>query len=123
MERNTPQKQIIISYLRSVKTHPTAEEVYNNIIKNLPNISKGTVYRILNNFEEKGELQKIDAEATHYDADISEHAHLVCRKCKKVYDVFDYKSKDELPEQLEAGKIESRQVIFKGVCSNCIKNK
>ncbi len=120
MERNTSQKQIIINYLKSVKTHPTAEEVYNEVVKILPSISKGTVYRILNNFKEKSLVQEISSNITHYDADISEHAHLICKECKRVSDVFDYSSNDKLPEKVQMGQVDSRQVIFHGTCNACL---
>ncbi len=55
-ERMTAQKSFIFGYLKSVKTHPSAEVVYKEVKKKLPNISQGTVYRVLNNFKQKGEI-------------------------------------------------------------------
>ena len=52
----TSQKSFIFDYLKSVKSHPSAEVVYREVKKKLPNISQGTVYRVLNNFKAKGEL-------------------------------------------------------------------
>ena len=47
-KRNTIQRQLVISAVRSLSNHPTAEEVYNRIVLDYPDISKGTVYRNLN---------------------------------------------------------------------------
>ncbi|MBC7073854.1 transcriptional repressor, partial [Candidatus Parcubacteria bacterium] len=49
MERLTSQKKIILDYLKSVRTHPSAEEIFEKVRKRLPQISLGTVYRILKN--------------------------------------------------------------------------
>ncbi|MCX6721737.1 MAG: transcriptional repressor [Candidatus Staskawiczbacteria bacterium] len=55
-ERMTAQKSFIFGFLKSVKTHPTAETVYEEVKKKLPTISQGTVYRVLNNFKDKGQI-------------------------------------------------------------------
>ena len=41
------QREIILEYLRSVKTHPTAETIYEEVRKKDKKISLGTVYRNL----------------------------------------------------------------------------
>ena len=42
-ERITSQKKVILDYLQGVTNHPTAEEVYNKVRKNLPRISAPTI--------------------------------------------------------------------------------
>ena len=43
----TAQREAILKELRSVKTHPTADELYAALRVKLPTISLGTVYRNL----------------------------------------------------------------------------
>jgi len=122
-ERLTSQKQIITDYLMSVKTHPTAEQVYLAVRKKLPRISQGTVYRILNGFEEKGLVQTIPAEGkTHFDGDISSHTHFICEKCSNVYDVFDTCSKCKKLEnkKTKVGKIKNFKIYLYGICKKCM---
>src|SRR5215471_11350648 len=45
--RFTRQRAAVYDYLRSQDTHPTAEEVYQAVRRNLPNISLATVYKAL----------------------------------------------------------------------------
>ena len=45
--RNSKQRDLILQLVRSAHTHPTADWVYNEARKQMPNISLGTVYRNL----------------------------------------------------------------------------
>ena len=45
--KRSRQRDAIRSFLMSRKDHPTAEVVYDNVSKEFPNISLGTVYRNL----------------------------------------------------------------------------
>lgn len=122
-ERMTAQKSFIFGYLRGVKTHPTAETVYKEMKKKLPSISQGTVYRVLNNFKEKGQIQSIDTkDNVHFDADISDHAHFICEECGKVYDVIDECAKCGIlkNKKTKVGKINKYKINFYGTCKQCL---
>ena len=45
--RNTLQKEIILSTLCALNTHPTAPMLYEKIHSTHPTISRSTVYRVL----------------------------------------------------------------------------
>jgi Fur family transcriptional regulator, peroxide stress response regulator len=122
IERMTAQKSFVFGYLKSVKTHPSAETVYKEVKKKLPNISQGTVYRILNNFKDKGEILAIDTkDNVHFDADISDHAHFICEECGNVFDVISECSNCGIlkNKQTKVGRISRYQIKFYGVCKNC----
>ena len=57
-KRNTIQRQLVIAAVRFLANHPTAEEVYDRITMEYPDISKGTVYRNLNSLVESGLLSR-----------------------------------------------------------------
>jgi len=127
-ERVTAQKSFILDYLRSVKTHPSAETVYKEVKKKLPSISQGTVYRVLNNFKEKGEVLAIDTKDTvHFDGDITDHAHFICEKCGNVFDVMSECSecgilKNKTTRKVpQVGIINHYKINFYGVCNKCQK--
>ena len=42
--RLSKQRKVILEELRKVKSHPTADEVYDMVRKIIPRISLGTVY-------------------------------------------------------------------------------
>jgi Fur family peroxide stress response transcriptional regulator len=121
-ERMTAQKSFIFGYLKSVKTHPSAETVFKEVKKKLPGISQSTVYRVLNNFKDKGQVLAIDTkDNVHFDADISDHAHFICENCGNVYDVIDECSKCGIlkNKKTKVGKINHFKVNFYGKCRNC----
>jgi len=120
--RNTAQKSFIFGYLKGVKTHPTAEVVYEEVKKKLPSISQGTVYRVLNNFKDQGKVLAIDTkDNVHFDADISDHAHFICEKCGGVYDVYDECAHCGILKnrKTKVGKINHYQIKFYGICRKC----
>ncbi len=123
MERNTSQKQIIKEYLGSVQTHPNTEEVYLAVQKKLPTISKATVYRILKNFKEQGLVNEIISKVSHFDGDLSAHAHFICNKCHQVFDVFESNVQIKYKKNIKAGKINNHQVYFYGICNKCKSKK
>jgi len=122
-ERMTAQKSFVFGYLKSVKTHPTAEAVYKEVKKKLPNISQGTVYRVLNNFKDKGEVLAIDTkDNVHFDADISDHAHFICESCGNVYDVISECSECGIlkNKKTKVGIINNFKINFYGKCKKCL---
>lgn len=119
MKRNTVQKKTIRKYLQSVKTHPTAKQVYLEVRKILPNISQGTVYRILKNFKAKGDIHEINSVTNRYDGDLKPHSHFICDKCNKIFDIFENNKINK--HQCKFGKITSSQVYYHGVCNKCNK--
>lgn len=121
IERITCQKKMILDYLKSVTSHPSAEEVYLAIRKRLSRISRGTVYRILNNLKKKGEIREIPYGVAHYDGDTSSHAHFVCQRCNKIFDIFDIcrECKIVKRKKVKVGKIKNYNIYFYGICKNC----
>lgn len=122
-ERITCQRVIILNYLRSVTTHPSVEEIYLNVREKLPTMSLGTVYKNLKKLKEKGEVQEISCEVSHYDGDIFSHSHFICQKCNKISDIFDVCRRCSIlkRKKIKVGEIKSYQIHFYGICKNCKK--
>ena len=56
MKRRSKQRESIVRVLRGTRSHPTADWVYEQVRKEIPNISLGTVYRNLKMMKERGEI-------------------------------------------------------------------
>ncbi len=125
--RMTNQRRIILEELCKVTTHPTADEIYEEVRKILPKISLGTVYRNLETLSEQGLALKLDMGGTqrHFDGTVKNHYHLRCHKCGKVADI-DLSVLDEIEEEaqkLTNFQIDHHNLEFVGRCQNCQKNQ
>ena len=119
-------REIILKYLKSVKTHPTAETIYAGIKSDCPTMSLATVYRNLNQLSENNIIKRIriDGNSDRFDGDISVHNHLFCKSCGKIEDMPSFYETEEMFRQVErqVGFIpESCEVLFSGVCKHCKK--
>jgi Fur family peroxide stress response transcriptional regulator len=78
MGRNTVQRQIILAGLRRLDTHPTIEEVYAEIKKEHPSISKTTVYRNLRQLAKDDIIRQVllPDGLERYDKHNTKHHHI-----------------------------------------------
>lgn len=122
-KRTTKQKTTIREFLISRRDHPTADVVYVNVKKSIPNISLGTVYRNLSAMAESGEILKLrfDDGLDHFDAHTAPHHHFICRDCGKVLDVFGVENEPRISDLDFEGEITGHYTYFYGSCPDCIK--
>ena len=120
-KRHTIQQALVLDAVKSLSTHPTADEVYSNVIKKCPGISKATVYRNLNTLAEEGKILRVAVANApdRYDKTLGSHAHFLCRICGRVYDInmlyklcFDESADDRFI-------VESYDLIVNGCCKKC----
>ena len=119
------QREEIKQYLASRKDHPTADNVYMAIRKQIPNISLGTVYRNLTLLAESGEINRLRLGdgVDHFDYDTSPHYHFICNRCGSVSDL-NMKNIDSIVDIAGAdfdGQINGYVTYFYGVCGCCSK--
>lgn len=126
MKRNTVQRQIILETLQKFDTHPTVEEVYIEVHKKHPTISKVTVYRNLRQLADNCEIRQVllPGGLERYDKRPDHHYHFKCRNCGALFDVdIDYRGDmDETVRQKYGFRIDEHDVVFQGICSECEKN-
>ena len=121
--KRTKQKEAILEVLRSATSHPPADWVYDEVRKEIPNISLGTVYRNLRLLRQMGEISEIDFSSTfsRFDGSSDNHYHFRCEKCGRVFDVDEPVNK-ELDERIapKTGfKISHHRLEFRGLCKEC----
>lgn len=123
IERLTAQKKFVIECLKSTNTHPSAQEIYLRVKKKIPTISKGTVYRILKHLKNQGIILEVPGKISRFDGDLSPHAHFVCEKCQKIFDIFEKMEGTRIlkSKKLKVGKIRRLQIYFYGTCTKCCK--
>lgn len=121
--KHSRQRDAILELLRSVRSHPTADWIYFELKKDMPDLSLGTVYRNLSLLAKLGEIVELNLipSVNHFDGNPKPHYHFVCKNCNRVIDL-------DLPQiigienhvrELTDYKIESHILNFFGLCENC----
>ena len=88
--RYSKQRELVMQQVEALQDHPTAEEIYENAVKQCPGLSLGTVYRNLNSLVEAGRIRRvpIPGQADRFDHTLRWHSHLYCTECGEVSDVM-----------------------------------
>ncbi len=121
--RMTKQRKKILEVLKSTTVHPTADWVYEQVKKEIPNVSLGTIYRNLNVLKEMGEIIELNysSDQSRFDGNPVEHYHFRCLECNKVLDVEIEVEKDleNRVEEVIPGEISKHRCEFFGYCNEC----
>ncbi|HLS53843.1 MAG TPA: Fur family transcriptional regulator [Tissierellaceae bacterium] len=115
------QRIKIFQYLLNNRCHPTVEMIYDELHKEMPTLSKTTVYNTLNLFD-KANLVRVlsfDGVESRYDINTKDHGHFICESCSNIYD-FPIDINSLRFSQLEDFEIKEKNIYFKGLCNKCI---
>ncbi|MBA3046169.1 MAG: transcriptional repressor [Candidatus Thermoplasmatota archaeon] len=117
----TPQRLEILRFLDTHHTHPSADEIYMELKKKHPSLSKTTIYNTIQSLKDCGLLVTllISPNESRFDSLINPHHHLLCSECGKILDI-----NVECPysRKVLAGghRIDEVHGYFKGVCEKCL---
>jgi Fe2+ or Zn2+ uptake regulation protein len=119
----TAQRQCIFRALSGDVTHPTAERVYEQVRREIPNVSLKTVYQTLNDLAELGAIAVLDVGtgAARFDPNVeTTHHHLVCRSCGKVRDLAaDLPVLTVSRRAAQGFTVDNAEIVFRGLCDEC----
>jgi Fur family peroxide stress response transcriptional regulator len=87
--RFTRQRAAVFAYLRSVTSHPTAEQVFAAVRRAIPKLSLATVYKALDALVDAKVAARLvnDDGTARYDGRSQPHYHLRCLKTGEVRDL------------------------------------
>ena len=131
--RITIPRQAILEIFTRTSKHLSAEDVYLEVHKIYPGIGLTTVYRTLELLHQMGMVFKFDFGDGRSRYELAKgpnavhHHHLICRACGRVVDYAEFVDKEEdLLREMKKGlskkynfKIDSHQMHFYGLCSDC----
>jgi Fur family transcriptional regulator, peroxide stress response regulator len=125
MSRKSKQRDTILRVVMNTISHPGADWVYDQVRKEIPKVSLGTVYRNLKLLAQAGEIQELDMPGglSRFDGNISHHYHFRCEKCRCIFDIHeDVDLTIERRVARKTGlKITGHYLEFVGVCAVCQK--
>jgi len=127
-QRNTKQKQLILTMLKESDRPMSINEIYSQVVFKLPKIAKSTIYRNIDTLLSQNLIDKYhlnDNEIFYrIKADSREHKHIViCNDCKKVFDLpsCPIHAMENAMEE-EGFIIKEHQIQISGLCKVCAKN-
>jgi len=119
----TIQRRVILQALVDRDDHPTADQILQQVRKRLPEVSRTTVYRVLDTLVDLGLAVKIcsPGKGARFDPKTARHHHLVCVQCEKVMDL-EAPTLNSLPlpdTTRRAFDIHDYSIHFRGLCADC----
>lgn len=117
--RFTPQRQHVYAVLLQKRDHPTAEEVFIRVKREMPDIAMATVYNCLDALVRCGLARQVNVErgAARFCPNMREHCHFYCDACASVYDIdLPASAGVPLPKGFRAERFD---VTIHGRCPAC----
>lgn len=121
-EKYTIQRKVILEELSLLKSHPTADELFQIVRIRLPKISLATVYRNLADLAASGRIRKTELPGgkARFETKIEPHFHLRCVHCEAIEDLP--LSKEEIGDFLKdkvTRRVQDFELCFSGLCRSC----
>jgi Fe2+ or Zn2+ uptake regulation protein len=120
--RNTIQRRKTLLTVQKLKAHVTAEDVYERLQVEMPEISLSTVYRNLKTLADEGLVSVTDlGDGMVFEAlEAKTHHHLVCLKCKKIISLDHIYVEPFFHEIEKQGfQLVTSHLALYGYCTNC----
>ena len=119
--RPSYQRIKVLEYLLKKRSHPTVDEIYKDVLKEIPTLSKSTIYNTLNSFLKAGMVKMINIEdnETRYDIITETHGHFKCSECGIITN-FKVDVNSLAADELNDFRVVDKNVYFKGVCPQCL---
>jgi Fe2+ or Zn2+ uptake regulation protein/peroxiredoxin len=119
--RYSKQRSTILEVLQGTDSHPTAEWIFENVRRTVPDISLGTVYRNLNQLADGNLIQRLyDDGFVRYDGNTARHDHFRCGQCQKIFDIdIPLGGVEEFIARDERFRANDYSVEIIGVCTEC----
>jgi Fe2+ or Zn2+ uptake regulation protein len=118
----TPQRLAVMAAVHGNASHPTAESVHAIVTASMPTVSLRTVYSVLGELVQLGELHHLDlgTGSARFDPNVEAHHHLVCESCGAVRDVaVDHPDVKPVSSPDAGFSIHSTDIVFRGRCGGC----
>ncbi len=119
----TGSRVAILDAVERNSHHPSAEDIYQELVERHPSLSLSTVYGTLSAFVRAGlvrKLSEVDGRL-RVDGTKSHHDHAICRICGAIFDVDpDPNAHPAPPSALPDGlAVLDVRVEYDVVCANC----
>ena len=117
----TYQRIKVLKYLDEHHTHPTVDQIYQDLVRENPSFSKTTIYNTIDALQQNGLIQTLNISGKEIccDAEIGFHHHFYCSECGAIIDI-NMSCPYLINNEIEGHHIQSIAGYFKGVCKDCL---
>jgi len=122
MKRHSAKRDAIYNALMGTTAHPSANQLYSQLLESIPGLSQGTVYRVLRELIADGKARTaavVDG-VERFDGRVEDHPHFACVCCKQVSDLPMSIDRQIMAAVRDTG-CEPQQVemTVTGICETC----
>lgn len=123
--RNTKQKQMILEILEKSRLPMSINEIYKQIVVELPNIAKSTIYRNIDNLIKQNHIDKyyLKDNELYYQIKGSTLGHkhyFICDGCNKMFDLPICPIHEIENHMVDAGFVVNEHYVqLNGLCKDC----
>lgn len=117
----TPQRLRVIDYVMSMTPgHFRADDVFSEVHRIEPTITKATVYNILRTLQKSSVLRSFELKgATWFETNTETHANFLCEICGEISDIDIERSAISDPIREKGYEVTESNLILKGKCPKC----
>ena len=124
----TAQREAIVRHFASDATHPTAQELYDRLRPEFPQMSFATVYNTLDALAAAGLSGTLRiGQAARFDPNTTPHHHVVCEACGAIGDVPapslapSPAAVKRLGRAAPGFRVRAVERIYRGLCAACAR--
>ncbi len=125
----TAQREAIVRQFASDVSHPTAQELYDRLRQEFPQMSFATVYNTLDALAAAGLSGTLRlGQAARFDPNTEPHHHAVCESCGEIGDVPapslapSPAAVKQLGRAAPGFRVRAVERIYRGLCAACADN-
>ncbi len=119
----TPQRIAICGIALNSRTHPSAQQIYDEVRKIHPTVSLATVYKTLDVLRELYLVQEINFPKgqARFDSYLRPHINLVCLKCGGITDLDEKLIREITSKVISSTKFKptGQRMDVYGICQKC----
>lgn len=122
--RMTRQREVLLRLLSRTRTHPTADQLFRGVRRQLPSVSHATVYRNLQQLVRARLIATLERAGgpVRYDANPDDHHHFVCTRCGRVTDIYVKDvayAIDRRRSGFRPSRVDRAELQLHGICAAC----
>ncbi|MDD3155327.1 MAG: Fur family transcriptional regulator [Victivallaceae bacterium] len=117
----TPQRFAVYEAIQGNPTHPSVDQIWNEVQQNIPSITRESVFRILSELAQFNVVCRMDRIVNaRFDGFPHNHGHLICDRCGAIED-FELSGNWPVPPEGRGFQVAHMEWRLSGLCARCAR--